>query len=193
VDGLLSGMPLLKKKLSIKFVGKSNDSLVIRYEPDLGQCLWIITPENADTQIIPETLRTISPLSNTQLIVPTSSSTPFLQTILPSRLDNWCTYYQRGSLAFQLKEWGKATSLWEEAGKKGLRPTNGFEYLPFIESYGMTGNWSQAFELTRESNKISKGMEDALCTVWTRLRTQTASSSERENAETKVKDFLECK
>lgn len=193
VDGLLSGMPLVDKKHSTEFTGKSSDSLVMMYEPELDQCLWVITPEAANAQIVPETLRVISPLSNTRLIDTSAAPTPFLQTILPSQPDNWCAYYQRGSLALQLKEWDQAVSLWEKAAEKGLRPANGFEYLPFIEAYGMTGNWPQAFELTRTANKSSKSMESALCTLWSRLQKQTATSPEQVNAVAKVKDYLGCR
>jgi hypothetical protein len=193
VDGLMSGMPLLGEKHSTQFNGNSTNSLVITYEPELGQCLWMITPENASAQVIPQTLRTISPLSNIQSIETSGAPTPFLQTILPPQPDNWCAYYQRGSLAFQLREWNKTVSLWEEAGGKGLHPANGFEYLPFIESYGLSGDWQRAFELTRDSNKLSKSMGNALCDVWNRLRAQTASSLERDNAVMKVKEYLGCK
>ena len=192
-DELMSGMPLLGEKHSTQFHGNSKDSLIIRYEPELGQCLWLITPENASAQVVPQTLRTISPLSNTQLIDPSAAPTPFLQTILTSQPDNWCSFYQRGSLANQLKAWDKAASLWEEAGKKGLKPANGFEYLPFIESYGQVGNWQKAFELTRDSNRLSQSMENVLCSSWERLQSQTPASPERENALAKVKDNLGCR
>jgi hypothetical protein len=193
VDELVGKAPLSDEKHSTEFTGKNDDSLVIMYEPELYQCLWVIKPEDASVQIIPETLRTLSPLSNTNLIDPSAAPTPFLQTILPSMPATWCTYYQRGSLAVQLKEWKKAVTLWENAGKKNLRPANGYEYLPFIEAYGMTGNWPKAFEITRTANKVSKSMENSLCGVWARLQVQTTPSSEREAAVLKGKDYLGCK
>jgi hypothetical protein len=193
VDGLLSGMPLQDEKHSIKFSGKSSDSLIIRYEPDLGECMWLLTPEDASVQIIPQTLRTISPLSNPSLIDPSAAPPPFLQDILPPQPENWCAYYQRGALAFQTKEFEKVVSLWETATKKGFRPANGFELLPFIESQGLTGNWQKAFELTRDSNKLSRSMENALCAAWSRMQAQTVSSPEREEATMKVKDYLGCR
>jgi len=192
LDGLLSKTPLLKKKLSVEFVGKSDDSIVFSYRPDLGQCLWVITPNDENTQIIPATLRTISSLSNERLIGATPSPSPFLRTILPSQPENWCAYYQRGSLAFQFQKWDDVVSLWETASKKGLRPSNGFEYLPFIEAYGMSDNWPKAIELTKTSNKVSKGMDDTLCAVWTRLQAQTTASPDRENAMAKINDYLGC-
>jgi hypothetical protein len=192
-DGLLSGMSFLEEKQSTRFDGNSKNSLVITYEPELNQCLWVITPENADAQVVPEVLRFISPLSNTRLIETSASPSPFLQTILPSQPDSWCTTYQRGSLAHQIKDWDKAVALWEEAAKEGLRPANGFEYLPFIEAYGQSTKWPQAYELTRAANKLSRSMENALCSLWARLEVETPSSSERENNVVKVKEYLGCK
>ncbi len=192
MDQVLNKIPLSTEKHSTRFDGNSGNSLVISYEPELGQCLWLITSENADVQIIPQSLRDISPLSNTRLIDTSAAPTPFLQTILPSQPDNWCTYYQRGSLSRQLKEWDKVTALWDEAAKKGLHPANGFEYLPFIEAYGQSTQWQQAYELTRVSNKSSQSMGNALCNLWARLRVGTTPSPEREDNMQKVKEYLGC-
>ena len=179
-------------KHSTHFIGKSTDSLIINYEPQLGQCLWVITPENADIPIVPGILKDISPLTNLRLIEQSDSPPPFLQTIFPNQPDDWCTYYQRGSLAHQFKDWDKTIALWQEADKKGFRPTNGLEYLPFIDAYAQTGNWNQAFELTRTSNKISKGMDQVLCDTWARLQNQTTPSQERDTAIQKFQEYLTC-
>lgn len=192
VGGLLNKTPLTDEKHSTLFSGNSANSLVISYEPELNQCLWLVTSDNADTQIVPETLRKLSPLSNTQLIQTSTAPTLFLQTILPSQPDKWCMHYQRGDLARQLKEWEKVIAQWETAAKNGLHPANGFEYLPFIEAYGQSANWQQAYALTKSANKASKGMENALCSLWTRLQAQTNSSAERENTVTKAKEYLGC-
>ena len=193
IEGLLSGLPMEDTKHSTHFIGKSTDSLIINYEPQLGQCLWVITPENADIPIVPGILKDISPLTNLRLIEQSDSPPPFLQTIFPTQPDDWCAYYQRGSLTHQLKDWNKTIALWQEASEKGFHPANGLEYLPFIEAYAQVGNWNQAFELTKTSNKLSKGMENALCSAWSRFQQQTESSPERDNAIVKVKEALGCK
>ncbi len=193
IEALLSGIPMEDAKHSTQFSGKSTDSLIINYEPQLGQCLWVINPENADIPIVPGILKDISPLTNLRLIEQSDSPPPFLQTIFPTQPDDWCAYYQRGSLAHQLKDWNKTIALWQEASEKGFHPANGLEYLPFIEAYAQVGNWNQAFDLTKTSNKLSKGMENALCSAWSRFQQQTESSPERDNAIVKVKEALGCK
>jgi hypothetical protein len=192
IDGLLSTIPLEATKSSSHFIGKSSDSLVIYFEPDLGQCLWIITPENSDMPIVPKILRTVSPLTNLSLIQQSDSPPPFYQLLAAPQPDDWCSFYQRGSLAHQFGEWDKAAAQWQQAADKGLRPANGFEYLPFIDSYARLGKWAQALELTKNSNKASKGMANTLCSTWRRLEQQTTTSPGREATLNQALDILQC-
>ena len=193
LDAFLGDKLLQATKHSTSFSGKNTDSLVIRYEPDLGQCLWIITPENAKMPIVPITLQDASVLTNTSLIKADATPPPFLQIIMTKQPDDWCAYYQRGSLAHQEKDWNKATAEWQEATKKDLSPSNGFEYLPFIESYARLNDWQQALDLTRRANKLSKGMENILCSSWDRYQQQTDSSPVREKSLLIVKESLDCR
>lgn len=192
-EGLLSDITLEETKHSTHFIGKSSDSLVVYYEPDLGQCLWIITPENSDTLLVPKTLQEIDTLTNLNLIMKSGAPAPFLQYILPPQPDDWCSYYQRGSLAYQFGEWDKAVSLWEQADKKNLHPANGFEFLPFIESYGHQERWEAAFTLTKNSDKTSRGMANVLCSTWRRLQEQTTETNERDIIIDRAFGWLDCR
>jgi hypothetical protein len=189
---LLKNIPLNAKRFSTHFSGNSSDSLVIYYEPDLGQCLWIVTPENSNTILVPQSLRDIASLTNLGLIQKNGPPAPFFPLVSSRQPDDWCSYYQRGSLAHQFKEWDKTASLWEQADKKGLHPASGIEFLPFIEAYGQLGKWEQAIILTNNSNKISRGMANNLCDTWRRLQIQTASSVERDGTIKQVFNLLKC-
>ena len=192
IDALRSGIPLEYTKHSTHFSGKSADSLVIYYEPDLGQCLWLITPEETRIPIVPGLLQKLSSLTNTGLIQPDTTPAPLLQSILPAQTDNWCAYYQRGALANQTKAWDKAVKQWEQAGARQVGPNNGFEVLPFIESYARLGNWKKATELTRQADKLSRGMEGILCNSWTSFEQQTPSTPERDQALIGIRESLSC-
>ena len=192
-EGLAKGLPLSETKHSTTFTGNSLDSLVIYYEPDLGQCLWIITPANASIPIVPDSLQEISKLSNLSSIRTDASPSPFLQNISKIEPDDWCAYYQRGSLEHQKENWAKAIDQWDQASNKELQPANGFEYLPFIASYAQAGNWEQALELSRRAEKSSKGMEAILCASWEGFKQQTPPSAERKKALDDFDNFLDCK
>ncbi len=192
-ETLVNGTLLEETKHSTHFSGKSSDSLVIYYEPDLGQCLWVITPENATIPIVPNTLQQVRSLTNSSLIQSDAAPPPFLQTILAKEPDDWCSFYQRGSLAHQTLAWDKTVEQWEQATKQKLHPTNGFEYLPFIEAYARLGKWNQAMELTKEANKLSKGMEAIMCESWVRFEQQTSPTAEREQALVAFRALLDCK
>ena len=68
---------------------------------------------------------------------------------------DWCYYFQKGDLARQTGDWKTAIALYKEAQKKGLAPSFGTEYIPFIEAYAQTGDWKNADKLTRLAQKTN--------------------------------------
>lgn len=192
-EALKSNAVLYQAGLSTRFTGNSSNSLVIYFEPDYGQCLWLITPEIAPTVIMPRSLQIISPLTNTHSIEADATPPQFLQSILRNQPENWCSFYQRGSLAAQTGDWKTVVKLWEQAKDKDLRPANGLEFIPFIEAYARLGNWDQALDLTKWSLKISKGMNNILCMTWDRSGQASAPSDDKEKAFSTLKTFLECR
>jgi hypothetical protein len=60
--------------------------------------------------------------------------------------------------------------LGEEARGKGLIPSSGSEYVPFIEAFAQTGQWSKANDLSLAAQKITVGLEPVLCNNWNRFQ-----------------------
>lgn len=191
-DGITGNKTLEETKHSTHFSGKSSNSLIISYEPELGQCMWLITPEHYNIPIIPQTLRDISSLSNTKRIRPNDPPNQFINLISQPQSDNWCTHYQRGSLDFQLGDWKNTTKEWETAVNAGLHPVNGYEYLPFIKAYSNMEDWKNAVELTKSSNRATKGMANGLCSVWRQIKTETNASQKKDEAINQIWDMLKC-
>jgi len=58
----------------------------------------------------------------------------------------------------------------------GFTPGMGAEYLPFIEAYAQTGQWSMAFDLSVSAAKVSSDhdLRPALCNDWSQFSGITA-------------------
>jgi len=194
IDTFIEGVPLEKEHLLSNFNGSSKESLLISFEPGLGQCLWVLRPEDANLRLISQLERRVSLNSAPDQILTESESKHFLPPeIFGEEIPkNWCSYYQKADLARQRGEWAEITTLWEEAQKANKAPANGFEYIPFIKGYAHQENWGRVKEMTRQSNKITQGMSSILCPTLINIEENTPVSAERETILIDLRDYLSC-
>ncbi|MBC8334250.1 MAG: hypothetical protein ISR59_03535 [Anaerolineales bacterium] len=194
LNQFFDGMILEENFLLSDFSGNSKESLIISFEPELEQCLWVLRPEDSDLRLISELERKASLISAIDRIQIESKA----PRLLPPEIfgkeipENWCSYYQKADLARQRGEWAKITSLWEDAQKSDKNPANGFEYIPFIEGYAHQENWESVKKMTRHANKVSQGMASILCSTLYNIKDTTPSSVERDNSLTRLTDYLQC-
>jgi hypothetical protein len=193
-DSLVSGVELKAGKYASTFIGDSRNSLVIVFEPEKDQCLWILRPEDAAYRGLPDQIKTAAQVSNLSRIhdQPQTDYTLF-KTIVPQDRSTWCFHYQRADLARQMGNWEDVIFFWVLAQKGGYSPGHGFEYIPFIQAYAHTGDWETAFTLTKQSNRVSANMKTILCPVWEDLLAGTSASPDRDTAFDDVNDLLMCR
>ncbi|MCP4139206.1 MAG: hypothetical protein GY755_02755 [Chloroflexi bacterium] len=193
-DDFFAGMPLQKQHLLSEFSGRSEDILFISYEPERGQCLWVLRPEDANLRLISQVERQASLNSAIDRIQIAGENL----RVLPPEIfgedipENWCSFYQRADLARQRENWIEVTRLWEDALDKDKRPENGFEYIPFIEGYAYQEKWQDVKKLTRQAKKVSQGMEPTLCSTLSRLEERTLTSPLREEIVLDLTEYLDC-
>jgi len=192
-SSLTDGISLETRKYASSFVGNSRDSLVIDFEPEKNQCLWILRPEDASYRPLAAQLKTAALVSNLSRVQDKHDAIPVLyDSIVPENTGSWCFHYERADLARQLGDWGQVIFFWNLAHESGFLPGHGFEYIPFIQAYAHTGGWSQAFALTKDSNRTSDSMRTILCPTWEELVSSTPPSSQRDEAYANVRDLLGC-
>ncbi len=192
-DSLVDGVKLKAKKYASTFVGDSRDSLIIVFEPEKNQCLWVLRPQDAAYRAIPEQVRTAAQVSNLSRIHDQSQSDfALFRTIVPEERGTWCFHYERADLARQMGDWEQVSFFWELAQRGGYAPGHGFEYIPFIQAYAHEGDWKTAFALTKQSNRVSANMKTILCPVWEELLATTSASPERDSAFDDAKELLGC-
>ena len=192
LEDLIQGMPLRKVAYSSRFQGHSHESLVIHYEPEHYECLWVLRPQDQEIRALPEITREVLPISDLERIQPAS---PYARPIPgqifgPEPAHTWCYYFQKADLARQVGDWEKVVALWQEASANGYAPGNGVEYLPFVEGFAHLGGWETAVELTLAAEKLPRVMGPALCAVWDRLEMETSPSAGRQTALDRVQDAL---
>lgn len=188
LEDFMSGTDIQDLHRSIRFQGQSNESLIISFEPEQGQCLHVIRPQDSTLRVLPELLKEASHLSALDRINSEKSSGSFLQEIGLNYPENWCTYYQQADLARQQGNWETVAGLWDSAQKGGFKPDIPLESLLFVEAFTRLGRWDEAVELTITAKHTPPAVRFTFCDFWQSL----PSSSERDSAFEQIKAELNC-
>ena len=192
-ESLVEGVPLTAQKYASTFSGNSLDSLIIVFEPEKNQCLWILRPEDAEYRGLSPQIKAAARTSNLSRIQDRHNTIPTLyESIVPEDRGAWCFHYQRADLARQLGDWEQIIFFWNLAQQGGYSPGHGFEYIPFIQAYAHSGDWTQAFALTKQSFRASDNMRTILCPVWDELIASTPSSDEKDSAVNDSRNLMGC-
>lgn len=191
-ENLAEGMPVSDQRHSINFSGDSKKSIVIRFEPDSGECLWVLRPQDSYSHALNSSERMLAPISDLSRIQAQSAINPEFEALTGSESHRWCYFYQKADLSRQLADWKNVTMLWNTAQSTGETPGNGFEYSPFIEAFARTNDWESALKLTKTANLVSPAMYHTLCPLWRELFFSTPDSDEKQAALGSATEILKC-
>ena len=116
-----------------------------------GNCVWVMTPEDAGAPHLSDLDRTWAEFSDVSRI-DVNASADVNERIFGREDGGWCAYYQRASLLRQKQDWDGIVSLYEEAREQGFSPQHTssnapFEWLPFIDGLRNAGRTVMADEL----------------------------------------------
>lgn len=194
VDDLLQGAPLEYQKLTMQFNGNSKQMLLVDFNPELKRCLWILQPQDVSLRLVSDDVRRLSAGSDISLIGQAAGDAPNPPEEIYGKADtgSWCYYFQKADLARQYGQWEEIVRLWREAEANGERPDNGFEYIPFIEGFGNTGEWETVKEMTKFANRVTAGLEPSLCGTLDRLNVSASTSQEKDGTIKGLKEDLDC-
>jgi len=191
LHSFVQGQPLEMTKYNSSFTASSDRVLAITFEPQQGQCLWLLRPTYREVRFLTEEAYRWMIYSDISRAQP-GESTPPAAIFGQEPPHTWCYYYQKADLAAQLGDWAQAISLWRTASENNLRPSASVELLPFIEAYAHTSQWQQASELTLWANTLPPRPTDLLCSMWRNFQKDGLLPSEAASAFAKINDRLNC-
>lgn len=189
MDGFLDGTDIDAAHRSVSFVGRSDESIIISFEPGQEQCLYVIRPEDAFFRKLEPLLKEASHLSALDRIdTSANASSSFLQAIGLQYPNDWCSYYQKADLARQSEEPEKVIKLWKEARANDFSPGAYFEYFLFLDAFSELEQWDDAAQVSFEAIRRFPIARFAMCDYWNSF----PATAERENAFQKLNAKLDC-
>lgn len=189
VDRFINGMPLDVDNRSVNFIAKSDQSLVISFQPDQGQCLYVIRPQDASLRDLSPYLKKLAPLSALDRIS-TSADSPasFFQALGLKYSEDWCMYFQKADLARQREDYAQVMELWRTARQKSFSPGAYFEYLPFIDAFVQLKHPEEAAKLSLEAVRRFPNSRRSMCDYWNSL----PASPQRDSGIKQLESKLDC-
>lgn len=126
--------------------------------PSASSCLHIIDGSHPELSSLEDPmLNWVAPYSHIDQIITDGEIIDPPRVIFgPRPAVDWCTIYQRASLARQKGDWPALVSLAEQAEQMGFSPNDPAEWMPFIEGYARLGRVEDAQAL------VAKVKTDAL-------------------------------
>lgn len=193
LEDLAQGAPLRANKFSVRFAASGPQHLLVSYEPESGQCLWILRPQDAGSDFVTFLeRRTLRLVSLDKVLTDAPDDTLMRAVFGDGQTQTWCYHFQKADLARQFLDWERVAAEWADASRLGFAPKSPFEYLPFIEAYARLDDWQTASNLTLSAYQMQQGASSTLCSLWTTLEADTVSSPSREAALSEIQTALTC-
>ena len=166
IDRLKEGKALQDRLRSLRFAGKSHDSLFISF--DSTHCLRVYAEGRPDDISAPEELQSYLFASNLERIKIEEPSpiSPPRDIFGPEPEHTWCYYYEKADLARQNGDWQSVARLGDEAKTDNLSPSDPVEWILFVEGYVRTGDWKTAQTLSKKIHAANRDLDPVMCQMW---------------------------
>jgi hypothetical protein len=153
-----------------QFSGNTSQAIGMYFNFTTNECVRVLDSVYTGDPKFNAGMSNIIPISNlAEISVGDGTRSPDPATFGAEPAHTWCYYFEKADLARQMQDWPTILKLGAEAKAKGLGSNSGSEYLPFIEAYARTGQWSQAFEMSQNAQNNTAGLKPVLCNNWQRF------------------------
>ncbi len=164
------GKPLVDSERGGKFNGNTSRAIGIYFNFTNNECVRVLDSVYTGDPKFNAGVRNIIPISNmSEISLGDGTSAPDRATFGTEPAHTWCYYFEKADLARQMQDWQTVLKLGAEAKARGLGSKSGSEYLPFIEAYAQTGQWSQAYQMSEDAQNNTAGLHPLLCNNWQRF------------------------
>ena len=183
---------------SLNFKGGTPATVMVYWDPAQTNCVWVLGPQDRNDPGIPELMRLAVESSNLGRIggeITPGYPPRDLFGPEPSEQE-WCYFFEKGSLAVQFEEWEQAEDLLRQARDAGYSPADnaaniGHEWLPFLRTLIHTQKWVDAKNLTLEIAEADRRYEQYVCQIWGEDRSYNITP-ERLEIEAELASRLSC-
>lgn len=194
VPQYLQGTEISGDLYGTTFSGNSLAGLMVYAAPAAEHCLWLLTPLDADFEILPDEMRQMAQVIDLARIspVPDSDDYPPVNIFFPEPVHTWCYYYQKIELARQQENWVQVLDLWEQAQDGGHTPQHGYEYLGVVLGLMHDGQFSQAVNFSQQAVNRSEPTASLLCQLWAQSAKDFSDQPEFEPAWQEIQESISC-
>ena len=189
----LEGIPLSQSLRNYSFTGDSLANIVLEYDPENGNCLWVLDEEDRVNTELPGLTWEALPLSDLDRILTDGASTSPPKTIFGSEpVHTWCYFYQKADAAHQAGDWEEVLGIEDTLKEQGYEPNNKLEWIPFIDAYANLGKWREAADLTLSAYERSAITRKTFCNLWASFSSHSIHESVDEEIISDVIRSLGC-
>ena len=163
--------PILGSLRSFVFTGSTSSAIVIWNSPS-GTMRFVSESRAQEISGLPPSCIALCRISRLRELVTEEDRTTdasFLKLFGDEPPRSWTFYFQKAELGCDLANWGDVALLGDEVRRLGFEPDDPNEWVPFIEGYGMSGNYDRALEITERVLQNSPTELEALSSVWCRI------------------------
>ena len=192
-NDLVTGTLLEEGLRNYSFRGDSKDAILLDFSPEQKRCLQFLSLQDEADPDLPENMRRLLSISNYSQI----KREPVVHWSPPASIfgaepdHTWCYYYEKAELAYQDGNWSEIIRLMSEAETQGFTPSDMKEYLPLLESYLQTGEIEPAHALSLRMVRLSKNIDDRVCTLWLDA-SEASPDSALKSAFEKLREKADC-
>jgi hypothetical protein len=192
-DQLLEGTVLDEGLRNHSFRGRSTDSLLLDFSPELNRCLHLLSLDDEADRDLPESIRRLLSISNLSRIARESPGQwkPPASIFGREPEPTWCYYFEKAELAYQYGDWEEVVRLMHEAKEQGFTPTEMKEYLPLLDAYLEIGQIESARNLSLQMVRLSNNIDDRICEVWLDA-SEVHTNTEFDSAFKEIRDRSNC-
>jgi hypothetical protein len=156
------------------FNGSLNTGIVIQYNPQVSDCLWVLSEEDALNPDLSPLMQQAAMHTDLSSIGPQAemvSGYPPLEMIGSELPHDWCYIYEKAELAAQQADWAEVLLLADQAQAADYVPAEGAssharEWLPMIKAYLYEGEADMAGQISQKLITNNAKMRPMICSTW---------------------------
>jgi hypothetical protein len=194
VKEMVAGQPINWKFRNFIFDGSTHDTVLVYYEPEQGNCLWVVDPSDKDNPDLSALAVDGAEISNLDVIQrqPDPKNGPPSDIFGPEPEHTWCYFFEKADLARQFGDWQEVADLGDQAQESGFSPNNPQEWIPFIEGYARVGRWQEAMDETLHVHRVNFRVDARLCRLWGRVTNDVQIPAKYQNDYQAMMNRIEC-